>query len=142
MSRSDTNRPWTFGQSVNVQTKYSEQQEQAERWVKTSYKDFAEAERAYREALAKKITELRANGASVTLCGDLARGDEHVALLKYKRDVAEGVKESAGQAAWRASADRRAADAFVAWSMRRDLAEGWAPAPQEHQFSSPIGGRR
>jgi hypothetical protein len=139
---SDTNRPWTFGQAVAVQKKYSDEQEQAERFVKTAYKDFAEAERAYREALAKKITELRAAGNSVTLCGDLARGDEHVALLKYKRDVAEGVREAAGQAVWRATADRRAADAFTAWSQRRDIAEGYAPVPHDRVFESPIGGRR
>jgi hypothetical protein len=43
----------------------------------------------------------------VTLCGDLARGDSRVAGLKYERDVAEGVREAAGQAVWRATADRK-----------------------------------
>ena len=49
----------------------------------------AETERDYRVALAKKIIALRALGTPVTIINDLARGDEEVATLRLKRDVAE-----------------------------------------------------
>ena len=49
----------------------------------------AQTERDYRVALAKKIVELRSQGTPVTIINDLAKGDEGVALLRLKRDVAE-----------------------------------------------------
>ena len=49
----------------------------------------AQTEHDYRVALAKKIWELRAVKVPVTIVGDLARGDDEVALLKLKRDAAE-----------------------------------------------------
>lgn len=49
----------------------------------------AEAERDYRVALASKIWDLRAVKVPVSIVGDLARGDEDVALLKLRRDAAE-----------------------------------------------------
>lgn len=133
--------PWTFDEAVAAQRQATLAQEQAERFVKTSYKDFAEKERVYRCALAEKITELRAEGMSVTLCGDMARGDKHVAHLKYERDVAEGVREAAGQAVWRATADRKTVEGLMQWSMRRQLAEGFAGAPADDAFAPPIGAR-
>jgi hypothetical protein len=45
--------PWTFDQAVAAQRDATQKQEQAERFVKTAYRDFAEKERVYREALAK-----------------------------------------------------------------------------------------
>jgi hypothetical protein len=134
-------QPWTFGEAHAAHTAATTNQTQAEAFVKQAYRQYAESERVYREALAKRITELRAEGNSVTLCGDLARGDKHVADLKYKRDVAEGVKEAAAHAIWRATADRRTVEAFTQWSMRRDLAEGYGSGPVQ-EFASPIGGRR
>jgi hypothetical protein len=38
------------------------------------------------------------------------------------------IREAAGQAAWRASADRKAEQTFLSWSMRRDLAEAYHPS--------------
>jgi hypothetical protein len=134
-------QPWTFSEAHAAHTAATTNQTQAEAFVKQAYRQYAEAERAYREALAKRITELRAEGNSVTLCGDLARGDKLVADLKYKRDVAEGVKEAAAHAIWRATADRRTVEAFTNWSMRRDLAEGYGRDP-EPQYTSAIGARR
>jgi hypothetical protein len=134
-------QPWTFSEAHAAHTAATTNQTQAEAFVKQAYRQYAEAERAYREALAKRITELRAEGHSVTLCGDLARGDKLVADLKYKRDVAEGVKEAAAHAIWRATADRRTVEAFTNWSMRRDLAEGYGRDP-EPQYTSAIGARR
>lgn len=135
-----TVQPYTFEQARAAQTRASRAQEQAQDFVKNSYRAYADAERAYREALAKKITELRADGQPVTVVQDLAKGDPHVARLKHARDVADGVKEAAQHAIWRATADRRATEQLCAWSMRRELAEG-AGYAIEPEPSSVIGGR-
>lgn len=76
----------------------------------------AQAERAYRVALAQRIVELHAEGTAWSTAGDVARGDKHVADLRYDRDVAAGVAEAAEQEAWRCSADRRSLEALIAWS--------------------------
>jgi hypothetical protein len=49
----------------------------------------AEAEKEYRIALKKKMAEYRTNGYPVTIMGDMCRGDEEVARLKFERDIAE-----------------------------------------------------
>ncbi|HET6866216.1 MAG TPA: hypothetical protein VFH80_09840, partial [Solirubrobacteraceae bacterium] len=85
---------------------------------------------AYRVALAKKIVELHAGGAAWTVCQDLARGDQSVADLRYRRDVAEGVKEAAQNAVWRHTADRKDLGKLVDWSMRV------APDGQHEESSS------
>lgn len=115
--------PWTFDEARATLVRCSQQQEHAERFVKDSYRDYAQAEEAYRLALAKRITELRAEGESVTLAADLARGDKHVAGLRMKRDIAEGVVEAAKQQAYRRTADRKDAQALATWSMRREMSE-------------------
>lgn len=58
----------------------------------------SEAEAEYRKALAKKILELRDEGKPVSIVGDLARGDDDVALLRLKRDSAEVLYKSAFEA--------------------------------------------
>lgn len=58
----------------------------------------AESERDYRVALAKKILLLRDDKIPVTIINDLARGDEVVAELKFKRDVAQTLYDSVTQA--------------------------------------------
>lgn len=58
----------------------------------------AESERDYRVALAKKILLLRDDKVPVTIINDLARGDEAVADLKFKRDVAQTLYDSVTQA--------------------------------------------
>ncbi len=55
-------------------------------------KNKAEFERAYREALAKEIAQLRADGVQATLIPDLARGK--VAYLKFERDLAKDMFKS------------------------------------------------
>lgn len=47
----------------------------------------AEAERAYRKALAMEIMKLRLEGLPATLIGDIARGN--CADLKWARDLAD-----------------------------------------------------
>lgn len=111
----------------------------AEAALREAFVNLAEKERAYRVALARRIAELHADGIAWTACGDLARGDEKVARLRMERDVAEGVKEAAVQAAWRHAADRRALGRLVEWSARRDAASGLEP---EQPADVTFGGRR
>jgi len=58
----------------------------------------AEAERAYRVALAKKILIERDNKTPITIIGDIYRGSAEIADLKFKRDVAEVMYKSAMEA--------------------------------------------
>jgi DNA-binding transcriptional LysR family regulator len=131
-------QPWDIGQARAAAHQASQSQAAAEEFIKDAFKQFAEAEEQYRIALAKRIVELRAEGWAATVCQDLARGDVNVARLRRERDIAEGVKEAAVQASWRRSADRRDVEAFIDWSKRRDLAEGFGRAPD----GEVIGGRR
>lgn len=122
-------RPWDFDEAREWAAEASRNQAAVEDEVRDAARAFAEAEEAYRKALARRIVELHAEGKAWSVCGDLARGDEHVAELKRERDIAEGGYEAARQAAWRRSADRRDTERFIEWSMRRELAEGFAGAP-------------
>jgi hypothetical protein len=115
--------PWSFQQAREAAHKASANQKASEDFVKEAHKQYAAAEKAYRMALANRIIQLHGDGIAWSQCGDLARGDQHVAELKFKRDVCEGIKEAATQAAWRNSADRRDVEAFADWSKRRELAE-------------------
>jgi hypothetical protein len=58
----------------------------------------ANAEQAYRTALAKKILSERDNKTPVTIISDICRGDHEIARLKFQRDVAEVMYESAKEA--------------------------------------------
>ena len=60
--------------------------------------DKALTEKNYRIALATEFLKLRSEGEKVTIMSDLARGKEEVADLKFKRDVAETLYESAKEA--------------------------------------------
>lgn len=134
-----SNQPYDFATAKAAQDRASDRQRQSEVFVIDAWKRYAEAERAYREALSTRIVQLKAEGMAVTACGEVARGEKQVAALKFARDVAEGVREAAGQSAWRASADRKAEQSFLEWSLRRDLAEGYqAPTGDGPTF----GGRR
>ena len=88
-----------------------------------AYRDFAQAEEAYRKALAIAIVGQHDAGVAWSVAPDLARGDASVAALRRKRDVAEGVKDAMQQLAWRRSADRKDAQSFARWSQARELAE-------------------
>ena len=61
-------------------------------------KERAEAERAYRMALAEAMLKERVNGTPVSILSDICKGKEEVAELKLKRDVAETVYDSAKEA--------------------------------------------
>lgn len=111
----------------------------AEAALREAFVNLAEKERAYRVALARRITELHADGIAWTACGDLARGDEKVARLRMERDIADGVKEAAIQSSWRHAADRKALGRLVSWSASRDVACGLEP---EQPADVTFGGRR
>jgi hypothetical protein len=132
---------WDFDTAVSKSRDASAGQRSAEKFMRDAFADFAKAEEAYRIALSQEIITLHNSGVAWTVCGDVARGNEKVARLRRERDIAEGVKEAAVQAAWRAAADRRDTARFSDWSARRDIAEGIVPdqGPADVQ---PIGSRR
>ena len=123
--------PWTFQQARQAAHEASARQQRAEQTLREASAALAEAERAYRRKLAETILTLRAEGTAATACGDIARGNNLVSDLRYKRDVAEGVLEAAKQAAWRLTADRKDVHQFAAWSLRRELAENGDHTPLE-----------
>lgn len=61
-------------------------------------KEYAEAERQYRSALAQKILQERDKNTPVTIISDVCRGSAEIADLKFKRDVAEVLYKSAQEA--------------------------------------------
>ena len=69
------------------------------------------------------MTIVRAEGVAWSAAADLARGDAHVAQLRFDRDVAAGVLAATEQAGFRLQADRRVLEQLVRWSQARELAE-------------------
>lgn len=59
---------------------------------------FAQAEHDYRVALRKKVLVERDKGVPVTIISDICRGDPEIARLRFERDVALTVYESAKEA--------------------------------------------
>ena len=59
--------------------------------LKELYEKHAEAVRNFNVEYAKKITRLRADGESITLAKELAKGDKFVGDLFFKMMIAEGV---------------------------------------------------
>jgi hypothetical protein len=117
--------PWTFDEARTASVDGHDEQERVEGLVGAAYKDYARKERLYSVALARKMLDLKRSGVAITACERLAKGDEKIAELREERDIAEGVKETAKHAAWRAAADRRDTESLIDWSKRRNLAEGY-----------------
>lgn len=115
--------PWEFGEAVEKDRAASLAQRMTEDFLRSAYRDFAEAEAAYRQSLASEIVRQHADGAAWTVAPDLARGQRTVAELRMKRDIADGVVEAAKQAAWRAASDRKSVARFTEWSRSREMAE-------------------
>lgn len=59
---------------------------------------YAKAKQEYGIALRQEILKLRADGFPTTITPDLARGEEHVAELRLKRDIAESVWKANSEA--------------------------------------------
>lgn len=66
--------------------------------IKKRGRELAECERNYRVSLASKILTERADGQPVTIINDICRGDEIVAELKLKRDIADSMYTSVQEA--------------------------------------------
>jgi hypothetical protein len=137
-----TDTTWTFGDAVRQFNTVKAQQAKAEATLRDAWKDYAAKERAYRVALAKRITELRRDGVAATTCSDLARGADDIAQLREAAHLAEGVRDAAQSALWRHSGNRHDARSLAEWSMRRELAENGAPDPTRAQDDMPVIGRR
>jgi chlorite dismutase len=136
------NQPWSFEQAVGRCQRASNRQESAEQSLREAYVQAAEAEEAYRLELARQILQEHADGIAWTVASDVARGREKVARLRRDRDIAEGVRESMVQAAWRRAADRRDAQRFADWSQRREIAEFHGQAPEAERDLPVIGARQ
>lgn len=121
---------WDFSQARDACRGASAAQQAVEDDIRRAYRDFAEKERLYREALATEIVKVHNDGIAWSTAPDIARGDSKVARLRAERDISEGVKEAVMQAAWRRVADRKDAQRFSDWSMRRELAEGYSPSDE------------
>jgi hypothetical protein len=133
--------PWTFSEARQASDNAETEQRRVEGEVFNAYKDYARAEMLYAVALARRMFELKAQGVAITACERLAKGEKAIAALRYERDVAEGVRETAKHAAWRANADRRDTNELLTWSCRRDLAEYSGPAEREPAHMTTFGGR-
>ncbi len=59
---------------------------------------YAEAEKTYRIALARRILDEREKGTPVTIISDICRGSAQIAGLRFERDCAEVVYKSAMEA--------------------------------------------
>jgi hypothetical protein len=129
--------PMDFAAAVAASREASEAQHNAERFYAAKGREHAEAERAYREALAQAITRLKSEGIAITVAQDLARGDKHVAELRFKRDLVEGLRDAAAQSIWRHTADRRELEQFLDWSKRAAFLDATPPADM-----ATFGGRR
>lgn len=131
MGRTVTDRPWSFAEARQKLLEASAAQRTTEQDMKRAYRDYAVAEERYRLALAKQIIIAHGEGIAWSTAPELARGAEDVAKLRRERDIAEGVKEALMQAAWRRASDRRDAQRFADWSMRREIAEFHGDDPDE-----------
>lgn len=58
----------------------------------------AKSKRDYQAALSKEILIQRDNGMPVTIISDICRGMPEIADLRFKKDVAEALYKSAGEA--------------------------------------------
>jgi Na+/phosphate symporter len=59
---------------------------------------YAQARRDYQVALSKEILSQRDKGTPVTIIGDICRGMSAIADLRLKKDIAEALYKSAGEA--------------------------------------------
>ena len=118
--------PWDFNEAKSAAARSSVAQRQAEELFVEATEAYAECEAAYRQELAKEMLRLRLDGMPATLVPDLARGNERVSALKLERDVKSGLLDSAKNAIWRHTADRRDVQSFVRYSMEVNLGRAMA----------------
>jgi len=125
----NTLHPLEIADARTAAYRASEKQREVEDNLREAAKVLAEKERLYRERLSVRIVELHTEqGYAITMCGDIARGEQAVARLRRDRDIAEGVLDAMRQQAFRRGADRRDLDTLLNWSMKRDLRTDTPPA--------------
>lgn len=130
----NTIHPLEIGDARQAAHKASELQRGVEDRIRDASRELAEAERQYRLKLTERILYLHAQqGLAITMCGEVARGEQVVADLRFKRDVAKGILEAAQQKAFRYAADRRDLQRLIEWSQRRDLRVDTPPADLDRQ---------
>lgn len=134
-------QPFDFAAAHRAAGNATIAQEQAENIFKQCARDFAQKEERYRVALAKEIVRQHADEkVAWSVASDVARGEPEVARLRMERDIAEGMKEAAGQALWRQTANRRDLGRFIDWSMRIDVGVHiHGDAEHEPENVRPIG---
>ena len=83
---------------------------------------YAQAEKDYRVAMARKILEERDKGTPVTIISDICRGHTEIAKMRFERDCAEVVYKSALEAINAMKLQIRVLDAQVGreWSAPDD----------------------
>lgn len=62
---------------------------------KKCQKEYAVKEYNYRTTLSKRLLERKAEGYAVTILKEIVKGEEDIAKLRFERDIAEGLKNSA-----------------------------------------------
>lgn len=118
----NTLTPFEIVDARSAARQASEQQKSVEDEIRKRSRSLAEAERAYRELLTKRILELHVEDrVAWTACEVIAKGEPAVAALRESRDVAKGLLESVQQQGFRYGADRRDLHKLIEWSERRDL---------------------
>lgn len=120
--------PYDFGEARAAARRASESQAATENALLEASRRKASTERAYREALAKRILSTHDEGVAWSVASDVARGDKGVAYLRYERDIAVGVFGALEQACWRHAADRKDLQRLLAWSERM-APDGQYPEP-------------
>lgn len=113
--------PWDFSECMKAARMASVAQRDAEKNFDEATEAYAGTEAAYRQELGKEMLRLRLDGMPATLVPDLARGNERVSALKMERDVKSGLLDSAKNAIWRHTADRRDVQSFVRYSTEVNL---------------------
>lgn len=131
--------PWEIETAREVLAEASRQQHAHQEKIKDAVRDAARSDQLYRVALARRMAELRESGMAASLCKELARGDEAIALLAYEAAITEGNREIAVQEGWRLHANRKDSQELADWSKRRDLAidYGDTPAPAKYDDVTP-----
>jgi hypothetical protein len=81
-------------------------------------KAHAEAEQVYRMAYATKLVELRGDAIPVGIATELAKGDEHVAKLKFDRDLAKGMIDVARERLRQLDGERASLRQLLEWSRK------------------------
>lgn len=127
----ETREPMDYITAVTVHRVESDLQHAAENFLSEKAREAAEAEKLYREELAKEITRRRGGGSSASAARDEARGQPHIADLAMKRDVALGLKDAAAQSIWRHTANRRDLEQFIDWSKRASFLDSQQREPRE-----------